>query len=87
MKSRATRKFWRLFGALPVDIQDHARRAYKQFRADPSYPGLQFKKVDNTEPLYSVRIGHAYRALGLLEGDTVTWIWIGHHDEYVRMLR
>jgi hypothetical protein len=28
-----------------------------------------------------------YRALGLLKGDTVTWFWIGTHDEYERLLK
>lgn len=25
-----------------------------------------------------------YRALGILEENTVTWFWIGGHDEYER---
>ncbi len=25
-----------------------------------------------------------YRALGILEENTVTWFWIGDHDEYER---
>lgn len=25
-----------------------------------------------------------FRALGILEGSTVTWFWIGNHDEYER---
>jgi hypothetical protein len=45
-----------------------------------------FKRVSDVEPLYSARIGPNYRALGTLEGDTVTWRWIGPHDEYVRRL-
>jgi hypothetical protein len=39
---------------------------------NPSAKGLYFKRVPGTvEPLYSVRIGLKYRALGLLEGDTI----------------
>ena len=87
MKSRTTPKFWRMFDALPKDIQDHARRAYRQFNVNPSYPALAFKRVSDAEPIYSVRIGINYRAAGLLEGDTVTWFWIGPHDAYERLLR
>jgi hypothetical protein len=29
----------------------------------------------------------AYRALGLLKDDTVTWFWIGDHTEYDHLLR
>ena len=48
--------------------------------------GLRFKRVSNDEPLYSVRIGIQYRAVGLLKGDTITWVWIGSHDDYERLL-
>ncbi len=87
MISRTTSKFWHMFDALPHDVQDNARRAYSIWRENPSHPSLQFKRVSRAEPIYSVRIGLAHRALGLLEADTVTWIWIGSHDEYERQLR
>ena len=86
MKSRTTRKFWRLFDALSVAVQDHARRAYRLWRHDPSHPSLHFKRVSKAEPIYSIRIGFQLRALGQLEGDCVTWFWIGLHDEYERLL-
>ena len=36
--------------------------------------------------MYSVRVSRGYRAVGLLEGDTVTWIWIGSHGDYERLI-
>jgi len=36
--------------------------------------------------VWSVRIGDGYRALALLEGETLYWYWIGDHDEYERLL-
>jgi hypothetical protein len=33
-----------------------------------------------------IRIGRDDRALGILEGDTVTWYWIGKHDTYERKI-
>jgi hypothetical protein len=86
LKSRTTRTFWHLFGYLPADAQAHAREAYKPFRADPAYPGLHFKRVNRKKPIYSARIGIRLRAVGLLEGDTITWFWIGSHDDYERLL-
>ena len=86
MKSRTTRRFWGLFENLPDDVQDRAQRAYEQFREDPAHPGLRFKRVDDDEPLYSVRIGIHYRAVGLLKSDTITWFWIGSHADYERLL-
>jgi len=29
MESRATRRFWRLFADLPVEVQQEAKRAYR----------------------------------------------------------
>jgi hypothetical protein len=34
----------------------------------------------------SARVGLQYRAVGELVGDTITWFWIGSHDEYDRLL-
>ena len=66
-------------------VQDQARRMYALFRVNPSHPSLRFKKVDNQENVYSVRVGLGYRALGVLDGSTVTWFWIGSHAEYDRL--
>jgi len=47
---------------------------------------LRFKRVSDDEPIYSVRIGVHYRAVGILKADTITWFWIGSHDDYERLL-
>ena len=61
IESRTTRSFRTSFAALPEEIQAQARRAYRLFRADPAHPSLRFKKVEQTENVYSVRIGLGYR--------------------------
>jgi len=71
---------------LPGETQLRARKAFEQFRADPAHPGLHFKRVNNEDPIYSVRIGSNHRALGLLKGDTITWFWVGTHDGYERVI-
>ncbi len=83
MNSRTTRSFREAFRALPPDIKDRAREAYRLWRANPQLPGLRFKRVGDE---VSVRIGRNYRALGILQGDTVYWYWIGKHDEYDRLI-
>jgi hypothetical protein len=83
MKSHTTRSFRKAFEALPATVQQRARVAYKLWRENPDLPGLRFKHVGDQ---VSVRIGSAYRALGIIEGDTVYWYWIGKHDEYDRAL-
>jgi hypothetical protein len=37
-------------------------------------------------PTYSARVGIGCRAVGVLDGDTVIWFWIGTHAEYDRLL-
>ncbi len=86
MKSKATRGFWTAFEKLPDAIKGRARTAYSQFETDPSHPSLQFKSVHASRPIFSARITRAYRAIGLVDGEVVTWIWIGNHDDYERLL-
>ncbi len=86
MRSVATTQFWRLYDDLPEAVQRQADRAYALWQTNPAAHGLYFKRVGVQQPVYSVRIGRGYRALGLLEGDAVIWFWIGAHDQYERLL-
>lgn len=87
MNSRTVKPFWKLFRALSPEIRLLASKAYRLWRVNPSAKGLYFKRVSHADPIYSVRIGHGYRALGLLDGDTIYWYFIGDHDEYERELK
>lgn len=87
MKSLATERFWKLYDSLPREMQQNADRAYLVWRDSPFHPSLQFKRVHQTDPIYSVRVGRGYRALGRLEGETMIWYWIGNHDDYLRQLK
>jgi hypothetical protein len=86
VKSRLIDKFLKRFADLPDAVKGLARKNYRLWKQNPAHPGLHFKKVDPKESLYSVRVGDGWRALGLLEGDTVTWIWIGSHADYDKLL-
>jgi len=85
--SRGTPHFWAAYRGLPSEIRNAAQKAYKLFRQTPLHPGLQFKKVHNRDPVYSVRVTLGYRAVGLLENDEITWFWIGSHADYDRLLK
>ena len=86
MLSRTTRKFWRLLADLPADVQGDAKRAYRLFQTNPAHPGLQFKKLEGEDDIYSVRIGLDYRALAVVKKDRVVWYWIGSHSDYDRLV-
>ena len=83
MRSRTTRSFRDAFRALPPEIRKRARKAYALWRDNPNLPGLRFKRVGDD---VSIRIGRNYRALGIMQGDTVAWYWIGKHEDYDRLL-
>ena len=86
MKSTATRRFWDLFDALPGDIKKLAVKNYHLWSVDPHHPSLHFRRLQGSSGRFSVRIGDHYRAIGRLTGDTVTWVWIGAHTEYDRLV-
>ena len=75
-----------MFQDLPKQIQKQAREAYGLFRDDPSHPGLRFRLVHETKPIYSARINQSYRAVGIRDNDVIVWFWIGSHTEYDRLL-
>lgn len=87
MKSSVTREFREQLDRLPPVVQEQATRAYELWQADPYHPSLQFKRVSRRQPIYSVRIGIGYRALGLREDARIYWFWIGSHAEYDELLR
>jgi hypothetical protein len=86
MNSRTTGRFRELFAALPARVQQQARQAYRLFRQNPAHPGLRFKQVHADPPLYSARVGIGYRAVGVLDRDTIIWYWIGSHADYSKLL-
>ena len=86
MISHTTERFRKAFVDLPKQVQLQAKDAYKQFKKDPFYPGLRFKRVHSTKPIYSVRINFEYRAVGIQDENEMIWFWIGSHDEYTKLL-
>jgi hypothetical protein len=86
IESQATKGFWRLFRDLPVEIRNEAKRAYQLFRNAPSHPSLRFKKLEDEDHIYSVRIGLGYRALAVVKGNRAIWFWIGSHADYDKLV-
>jgi hypothetical protein len=87
MTSSVTDEFRQRLARLPAAVQGQAARAYALWRVDPYHNSLQFKRVSQRQPMYSVRVGLGYRALGLREDEHLYWFWIGPHGEYDELLR
>ena len=83
MIHHATSAFWDGYQRLPSTIQQIADKNYELLKQDPDHPSLHFNKVGEYR---SVRVGLAYRALGVEDGDTIVWFWIGSHDAYERLI-
>jgi hypothetical protein len=81
-----TKSFFEHFERLPEEAQKQAKKAYTLWQKNAYHGSLRFKRVSRRQCIYSVRIGLGWRALGLLEADTVYWFWIGSHAAYEQLL-
>jgi hypothetical protein len=86
LNSVTTEEFRRLYGAASPQKRAQIKRAFKLWRENPAHPSLRFKKVHPTAPIYSAKVDLDWRALSVLDGDTVVWFWVRPHDAYTRML-
>lgn len=81
---KTTPRFWSAFDELPEPIQTLARKNFELLKQDPTHPSLHFKQVGE---LWSARVGIHYRALAVERPHGFTWVWIGHHAVYDRLIR
>lgn len=82
MKSLTLPSFWQAYQNLDESVRRKARKTYLLWSQNPFHPSLHFKCINRDDDLWSVRITRGYRALGIREGESVTWFWIGNHDDY-----
>jgi hypothetical protein len=68
MSSLAITTIVKMVESLPEALQDQVAE--------------QFKCINQEENIWSVRITRNYRAIGILDKGTVSWFWIGSHDDY-----
>jgi hypothetical protein len=86
VNSHLTEDFVASFRGLPRRIQDVARKNYRLWRRDPAHPSLDFEQVSRRSPVFSVRVGIGWRAVGIKKEDAMIWYWIGSHADYDRLL-
>lgn len=48
-----------------------------------SHPSLQFKRAGD---FWVARVDRNHRAVALWDGEDFLWMWIGPHDEYMRII-
>jgi hypothetical protein len=75
------------FAALPADVQQQARSAFRLFQQNPSHPSLHYRTMRRRGTvLHSARVGLHYRVLAYEDAGTLNWFWIGPHAEYDHLL-
>ncbi len=84
MKSNTLPSFWAAYRLLDKAVKGQAKKAYRLWLENPFHPSLHFKCINAEEDVWSVRISRGYRALGVMQGNTVTWFWAGSHKDYER---
>ena len=82
MISKTYYSFQKDFDRLDPTIQRRAEKAYELWEENPYHPSLQFKCINKTKNIWSVRVTRNIRTLGVWKDDTIVWFWIGNHDEY-----
>jgi len=87
VESKTTQEFRERFAKLPAPVRKYSKRVYRRWQVDPWQPPLQFKPIHRTLPIYSVRIGLRWRAIGVRAADKVIWFWIGSHKEYDQKIK
>ncbi|MBW4579402.1 MAG: hypothetical protein KME42_07485 [Tildeniella nuda ZEHNDER 1965/U140] len=88
MKSELTDEFIQCFAKLPERVQKTARKNYKLWQQNSDHPSLEFKKLKTKQPVYSVRAGIGWRAVGVMKDtETIVWFWIGSHSNYDALLK
>jgi len=84
MNSATVPSFWDAYRNLDGTIKTRVRKAYRLWSEDPFHPSLRFKCINSQENIWAVRVTLGFRAIGVLDGGTVTWFWVGSHDAYER---
>jgi hypothetical protein len=83
MNHRVLPEFWWHYRQLPPEVQAVADRGYETLRQNPRHPSLRLKRVGD---YWSVRVGRSHRALAVEDAGELVWVWIGLHDEYLRII-
>jgi len=84
MRSATLPSFWKAYQKLGKVGKERARKTFHLWSENPFHPSLHFKCVNTEENIWSARISLDVRAVGVMDDDTVTWFWIGNHNDYER---
>lgn len=85
MNSKTLPSFWRCYHQLPADVRKTATDASRLFSSNPNHPSLRFSRMHWDPRYWYARVSRNYRAVGIVNGNTITWVWIGSHADFDKM--
>ncbi len=85
MNSATLPSFWNSYYKLDRNIKEQTKKAYRLWADNPFHPSLRFKCINKPENIWAARVSLGYRSVGILDGETITWFWVGSHDQYERL--
>jgi len=75
--------YWTKFDDLPQEIRKLAEENYHLWKENPRNPGLRFKKIHDSLPIFSFRVGMRHRTVGVETDDgKVVWFWVGSFETF-----
>jgi len=75
--------YWQSFDELPEDIRKLAEKNYQLWKENTKNPGLRFKQIHQTAPVFSFRVGMRHRTVGTETDDgKIVWFWVGSFETF-----
>ena len=66
-----------------ADICKLAEENYHSWKENPWNPGLRFKQIYQSLPIFSFRVGMRHRTVGVETGDgKIVWFWVGSFETF-----
>lgn len=79
--------YWDTFEDLPEEVKKLAEKNYNLWRESKNAPGLRFKQIHKTLPIYSFRVGMKHRTVGIEAKDgKLAWFWVGSFESFKKAI-
>ena len=74
---------WHHFDDLPAEVRELAEENYHLWKENPRNPGLRFKQIHDTMPVFSFRVGMRHRTVDIETDDAkIVWFWVRSFEAF-----
>ncbi|MBT5299471.1 MAG: hypothetical protein HOL41_14080, partial [Rhodospirillaceae bacterium] len=75
--------YWHHFDDLPAEVRELAEENYHLWKENPRNPGLRFKQIHDTMPVFSFRVGMRHRTVDIETDDAkIVWFWVRSFEAF-----